>query len=165
MAAPCPFGVKGMDGAALDRCHGVFDKAGFVERVGVDHHLHIHLVRHRQAAVDGGGRGAPVFVQFQCAGPALDHLNQPFGARGVALARQAKVDGKRVQRLQHPAHVPRPGRAGGGQRAMCRPRAATQHRGDARMQRIFDLAGCYEMDMAVKATCRQDLAFTRDHLG
>ena len=36
MAAARAFGVEGMDGAAFERADGVFDEAGFVERVGVD---------------------------------------------------------------------------------------------------------------------------------
>jgi len=51
-----------MDCAAFQRRDSVFDKAGFIQRVGVDHHLHVHIVGHGQAAVDGGGRCAPIFV-------------------------------------------------------------------------------------------------------
>ena len=62
MAAPCPFGVKGMDSAALEGGECVLNKAGFIQRVGVDHHLHIHRIGDAKAAVDGGGGGAPVFM-------------------------------------------------------------------------------------------------------
>ena len=41
MAATRALGVEGMDGATLERGNGVLDEAGFVEGVGVDHHLHI----------------------------------------------------------------------------------------------------------------------------
>src|SRR5262249_22931305 len=34
-------GVKGVDGAALERLDGVLDEAGLVKRVGVDHHLYV----------------------------------------------------------------------------------------------------------------------------
>ena len=44
MAAACPFGVKGVDGAALHGADRMFHKTGFVQRVGVDHHLNIHVV-------------------------------------------------------------------------------------------------------------------------
>ena len=65
MAAARAFGMKGVDGAPADGRQRVFNKAGFVQRVGMDHHLHIHLVGDRQAAVDRGGRGAPVLMQLQ----------------------------------------------------------------------------------------------------
>ena len=39
MAAARAFGVEGMDGAALEGGDRVLDEAGFVERIGVDHHL------------------------------------------------------------------------------------------------------------------------------
>ena len=51
-------------------------KPDFVQRVGVDHHLHVVVIGDREAAVDGGGRGAPVLVQLQRAGAGLDHLHQ-----------------------------------------------------------------------------------------
>ena len=65
-------------------------KPDLVQRVGVDHHLHVHVVGDRQAAVDGGGRRAPVLVQLQRAGAGLHHLHQRVGARGVALARRGR---------------------------------------------------------------------------
>ena len=80
------FGVEGMNGAALEGGDGVFDKAGLVERIRVDHHLHVHLVGDAQAAIDGGGRGAPVFMQFQRTGPAQNLFIDALRFRGVALA-------------------------------------------------------------------------------
>ena len=79
MTATGTLGVVGVDGAALERAQCRFDKAGFVQRVGVDRHLHIVFVRHVQAVVDGRWRGAPVFVQFQADGACLDLLDQRFG--------------------------------------------------------------------------------------
>ena len=61
--------------------------------------------------------------------------------------------------------MPRPGRAGGGKRAMRRPRAPAQHRGKARMQRIFDLLRADIVNMAVKPASRQDTPLARDDLG
>ena len=52
----------------------------------MDHHLHVHVVGDGQAAVDGGGGGAPVFVQFQRTGAGVDHFDQRFGAGSVAFA-------------------------------------------------------------------------------
>ncbi|MNL37000.1 hypothetical protein D3C87_1591200 [compost metagenome] len=65
MATACPFGVEGMDGAALDGGNRVLHETALVQRIGVDHHLHVIFVSHRQAIVDGGGRRAPVLVQLQ----------------------------------------------------------------------------------------------------
>jgi hypothetical protein len=36
-----------------------------VERVGVDHHLHVVFVGDGEAIVDRGGRRAPVLVQLE----------------------------------------------------------------------------------------------------
>ena len=72
VAAACPFGMEGMDRAPPDRGQRVFDKAAFVQRIGMDHHLNIHRIGHRQAAVDGGGGGSPILVQFQAGGPGAD---------------------------------------------------------------------------------------------
>src|SRR3954468_3661536 len=43
-------GVEGVDGAARERLDGVLDEAAFVERVGVDHHLHVVVLGDREAA-------------------------------------------------------------------------------------------------------------------
>src|SRR6185436_7479455 len=57
-------GVEGVDGAALEGGDGVLHEARLVERVGVDHDLHVVVVAHGEGAVDDGGRGAPVLVQL-----------------------------------------------------------------------------------------------------
>ena len=51
-------------------------KPAFVQRVGMDRHLHVHLVGHRQAIVDRGRRGAPVFVQLQADRAGADLFDQ-----------------------------------------------------------------------------------------
>ena len=61
--------------------------------------------------------------------------------------------------------MPGPGRAGGGQRAMGRAGAAAKHGGHAGMQRVFDLLRADEVDVAVKATRRQNRALARNRLG
>ena len=76
MAAAGTFGVVGVDGAALEGAQGGFDEAGFIQGVGVNRHLHIVLIGHAQAVVDGRRGGAPVFVQFQPNGAGLDLLDQ-----------------------------------------------------------------------------------------
>ena len=101
VAAARAFGVEGVDGAALERRDGVLDEAGFVERVGVDHHLHVVVVGDRKAAVDRRRRRAPVLVQLERAGAGLDHLLERRRARRIALAGKAEIDRKGVGRLDH----------------------------------------------------------------
>ena len=165
VAAAGALGVEGMDGAALEGFYGVLDEAGFVQRVGMQHHLDVVIVGDAEAVIDRRRRGAPVLVQFQRAGAALDHLDQCSRARGVALARDTEIDRKRVERLDHPPHVPRAGRAGGRERAVRRPGAAAEHRGDARHQRVLDLLRADEMDVAVETARGEDLALACNDVG
>ena len=44
MPAAGTFGMEGVDRAALERRYGVLHKAGFIQRVGVDHHLHVETI-------------------------------------------------------------------------------------------------------------------------
>ena len=127
VAAAGAFGVEGVDGAALERLDGVLDEAGFVERVGVDHHLDVVIVGDRQAAVDRRRRRAPVLVQLERAGAGLDHFLERRRARRIALAGEAEIDRKIVRRLDHAREVERAGRAGGGERAVRRAGAAAEH--------------------------------------
>ena len=147
---------------ALDR---VLDEARFVQRIGVDHHLHVVVVGDAEAAVDRGGGGAPVLVQFQRAGAGLDLLDQRRRLRGVALAGEAEVHREFVGRLDHPGNVPGPGRAGGGEGAGGGAGAAAQHGGHARHQRLLDLLRADVVDVGVEAAGGEDLALARDHLG
>ena len=154
--AACAFGVKGVDRTALDRGDSVLDKAALVQGVSVDHHLHVHGIGDRKAAIDGCRCGTPVFVQLQGAGPGLDLLFQRSRQRCVALARKGKVHGKGVCGLQHASDVPWSGCTGRGKGAMCRAGSAAQHGGQPGMQRILDLLRTYEMNMAVEPSCGQD---------
>ena len=101
VTAAGPFGVKGVDGAAADGADRVFHKAGLVEGVGVDAHLHVEAVGHRQAAVDRGWGGAPVFVQLEAAGAGAHLLLDRFGGGGVALAVEAQIHRQALGGLQH----------------------------------------------------------------
>ena len=131
----------------------------------MDHHLDVVVVGDREAAVDRGRRRAPVFVQLQRAGAGLDHFFERRGPRRVALAGKAEIDRKIVGRLDHARDVPRPGRAGGRERAVRRSGAAAEHRGDAGHQRLVDLLRADEMDVGVEAAGGEDLAFAGDHFG
>ena len=131
MAAAGALGVEGVDRAALEGGDGVLDEAALVQRVGVDHHLHVHAVGDRQAAVDRGRRRAPVLVQLERGGAGLDLLDQRLGPAGVALAGEGEVDRQALGRQQHPLDMPGAGRAGGGVGAGRRAGAAADEGGDA----------------------------------
>mmetsp|Transcript_46019 Transcript_46019/g.107301 ORF Transcript_46019/g.107301 Transcript_46019/m.107301 type:complete len:393 (-) Transcript_46019:666-1844(-) len=83
-----------VDRPPADRRERVVDVAGLVERVGVDGDGDVVLVGEGEARVDGGGGRAPVLVQLEAGGARLDHLDQPAGVRGVALAGEAEVEGQ-----------------------------------------------------------------------
>src|SRR6202011_1651039 len=93
MAAAGAFGMEGMDGAALERGDGVLDEARLIERVGVDHHLHVVVVGDRQAAIDRCRGGSPVLVQLQRTGTAFDHLLKGCWARRIALPAKPRFTG------------------------------------------------------------------------
>ena len=70
------FRVVGVDRATFKRRDGIFDKAALVEGIGVDTHLHIHVVGDRETGPDGGGRRAPIFVNFEACGAGQDLFDQ-----------------------------------------------------------------------------------------
>ena len=72
MAAARAFGVIGVDRASFEGGDAVFDEARLVKRIGVDGDLYVVGFGHAEGAVDGGGRGAPVLVQFKADGPGFD---------------------------------------------------------------------------------------------
>ena len=107
---PAPSVWIGVDGAALDGGDGVFDEAGFVERVGVDGHLHVVLVGDRRQQSIAAG----VVPQSSCSlrpqAPASTCSCSASGMRGVALAGKAEVHRQAFGRLQHACRCTR-GRA------------------------------------------------------
>src|SRR5262249_49171222 len=70
-----------------------------------------------------------------------------------------------VRGLDHARQVPWSRRAGGGGGAGRRPGAAADHHGDAGVQRLLDLLGTDEIDVAVGASGGEDLALAGDRLG
>ena len=140
-------------------------KPDFVERVGVDHHLHVVIVGDRETAIDRRRCRAPVFVQLQRAGAGLDHFGKRRRSRGVAFAGEAEIDGEFIGRLDHAGDVKRAGRACGGEGAVRRSGAAAEHRCDARHQRFLDLLRTDEMNVRIEAAGREDFAFAGDNFG
>ncbi len=140
-------------------------KPELVERVGVDHHLHVVVVGHRQAAIDRRRCRAPVLVQLERTGAGLDHFLQRLRSRGIALAGKAEIDRKRIRRLDHARKMKRPRRAGGGVGAGGRPGAAAEHGSDAGHQRLVNLLRADEMDVRVEAAGGENFSFAGDHFG
>jgi hypothetical protein len=113
VAAAGAFGVEGVDGAALEGGDGVLDEARLVQRVGVDHHLHVVVVGDAQAVVDRRRRRAPVLVQLQRAGAGLDLLLQRAGSEALPLPAKPRFIGK-ASAASIMRRCARAGRAGGG---------------------------------------------------
>ena len=72
MTAARTFGVECVDHPLLHCADRIFDKATFIQRVGMDHDLYIHGFGNRKAGVNRCRRSTPVFMQFQRAGTAND---------------------------------------------------------------------------------------------
>src|SRR5271154_1718535 len=156
VAAAGAFGVIGVNGAAGDGRDGGFEEAGFVDGVGVNSDLDVVAIGGFQAGVDGGGSGAPVFVEFQAAGAGFDLLGEGrFGGR-VAFAEKTKIHGPSFGGLQHAGQIPGAGRAGGGGGAGSWAGAAADHCRDAVGDGAVNLLWRYEMDVAVDAAGRDD---------
>ena len=75
----------------------------------MDGDLDVELIGDAQAGVDGGRRGAPVFVQLQAHGAGVDLLAQRLGQAGVALAEEAEVHREVPRRPPACVDVPGPG--------------------------------------------------------
>src|SRR5262245_46941034 len=131
MPATCAFAVKAVNGSALEGSDGIFDKPALVQRVSVDSNLYIHVIRDREAAVDGGRSRAPVLMKLQAACPGLDLLNETDCRACVALAQNAEIHGKGIGSLEHPLDMPGSGRAGRGSCPRSWPRATPHQCGKA----------------------------------
>jgi len=165
VTAPRAFGVIGVNRSTLKGGDGVFDKAGLVQGVSVDGHLHVVVFGDAEASVDRRRRRAPVFMELQAHRPRLYLLPQARLQRTVTLAHQAKVQRKGVKRLQHPRHVPCPRGAGRGVGAGGGAGAAADHGGNARGDRRLNLLGTNEVDVGINAASGEDHAFSGDRLG
>ena len=164
MAATRTFGMEGLNGAAANGLDGFLNKTAFIQRVGMDGDLNIHLIRDRKAGINRLRCGAPILMQFQAAGACPDLFFQTRRQRSIPLAEEAKIHRKTLGGLQHALHMPRPGRTGGGECAMRRSGAAAEHGGNAGRQRFFNLLRANEMDMHINSARGQDTSFAGDDL-
>src|ERR1700731_2929229 len=153
-----------MNIASLEGGDRVFDKTGFVERIGVDRDGDVELLGDRQTAIDRRRGRAPILVQFEGEGAGLDHFDERLRLRCVALAEEAEIDRETLRRLQDAREVPRPRRAGRGGSAGGRAGAAAEQRRDAAVERLFGELRADQVDVAVDAAGRDDLALAGDDL-
>src|SRR4029077_3343970 len=130
-AATGSFGVKGVNRSSLEGGDCILDKDAFVQRVRVDKNLDIHVIRHREGAIDGGRGRTPVFMKLEAACTGLDLLNEARWRACVSFAEKAEVDGKPIGCLQHLLNVPRTWSTGRCIRPYCRSCPTTHHCGQA----------------------------------
>ena len=139
-------------------------KPELVERVGMEHHLHVVIVGDRQAAIDRGRRRPPVLMQLEGAGAAFDHLLERRGSRRIALAGKTEIHRQSVGGLDHAPDMPRSRRTGGGESAVRRPGPAAEQGGDAGHERLLHLLRADIVDMRVEAAGGENFSFAGDHL-
>ena len=90
VAATGALGVVHVDGAAADRRQGVLYETGFVQRVGVELDLEIHLVGDGEAGVDGGWHRSPILVDLQAEAAGRELLAQRTRRDGSCRARGSR---------------------------------------------------------------------------
>src|SRR5690606_10564072 len=142
----------------------VFDRAAFVDRIGMYRHLHIIVVGHCKAGIDRRWRRAPILMQLQAARTRQYLLLHAVGLGGIAAAGEDEVDGNGVGRLHHQFQIGRVRGACGRKGPRRRPRAAADERGDAARHRRIGLCGADIVEVRVDTASGQDEAFTCDHL-
>ena len=97
------FGVIGVDGAALEGRDRVLDEAALVQRVGVDHHLHVvgDRRRSRQQSIAAG-----VVPQSSCSlsaqAPAATCSISASGRDALPLPAKAEIHRQGIGGLEHP---------------------------------------------------------------
>ena len=165
MASPGTLRVIRVDCPAFERCDRIVDESRLVERVGVNRDLHVVLVRHGQATIDGGRRRAPVFVELQADGACADLLVKPLGPRTVPLAEEPEIHRQRIGRLQHPLEIPRSRRARSGFGARCRAGSTADKGRDATAERHVHLLRADEVNVRIDPAGCQDEAFAGDGFG
>ena len=79
MATSGALGMIGMDRASLERPQSVLHESRFVQRVGMNGHLHVQFVGDPEAAIDRGRSRSPVLVKLQSDRAREDLLPQRLG--------------------------------------------------------------------------------------
>ena len=162
VAAAGAFAVVDVHDPAVDGGDGVLVVAGLVQRVGVDLDLEVVLVGELHGGLDGGRRGRPVLVDLEARGAGQDLLHQRARRRRVALAEVAEVERDVRHRLQHALDVED---AGAFDAHRLRPRAAADHRGEARVLILVELLHGIEVRVDVDEARRADHPFHREDVG
>src|SRR5438445_591625 len=131
VAATGSFGVKGVNSSSLEGCDSILDKAAFVQGVSVDENLHIHVIRDREAAIDGGWGRTPVFMKLEGARAGLDLLDEACRSTCIAFTEKAEVHGEGIGGLDHPLNMPGTWSTGGCIRPNSRSCSTAHHCGEA----------------------------------
>ena len=159
------FGMESVYDTILERFNRVFHESGLIQRVSVNHHLHVQFIRHAETAVDSCRRGAPVFMELKGASSGMNLLFKRRGETAVAFPRESQIHRPFVGRLYHFPDVPWTGRAGRRIRACRGSRSSAQHRCDAGGESFVDLLGTDEVYVAIEAAGGHNFSFTGDYFG
>src|ERR1700747_872331 len=163
MSATGSFRMKCMNGPALEGCDCIFDEAAFVERVGMNKNLHVHVICDRQAGINSGGCRTPVLMKLQAAGPRLDLFNETYCRARITLTEETEIHREGIGGLEHPQNVPGTWSTCGCVRPYRGSCASAHHRGQARIKSFFDLLRADVMNVSVNAAGRNNLALAGDH--
>ena len=165
MTAAGAFGVVGVDGAALERGERGFDEAGFVQRVGVDRHLHVvSSATLRQQSIAAG-----VVPQSSCSlrpmAPASTCSLSASGRLALPLPRKPRFIGKASAACSMRAMCQGPGVQVVALVPVAGPVPPPIMVVTPRHQRFFDLLRADEVDVRVDAAGGDDHAFAGDDFG
>mmetsp|Transcript_24303 Transcript_24303/g.37461 ORF Transcript_24303/g.37461 Transcript_24303/m.37461 type:complete len:405 (+) Transcript_24303:486-1700(+) len=97
--------VVGMNRSILHGCQTSLTARAFVERIGMNRHLNIVLLRHAQTIVNGRRRGAPILVQFEPTCTRFNGIDQALRFGRVAFPRKPKVQRQTIGSLHHHAQM------------------------------------------------------------
>ena len=153
-----------MNGAVFKGRNRIFNKARFIQGVGVNGDLSIGFFRHGQTAINGRRRGTPVFVQFEADGAGGNLLMQGIRQAGVAFTQKPKIHRKAVGGFEHARHVPGAGSYCGGVGPGGRSGTTTQHGGHTRSQGLFNLLWADKVNVRIDTACGDDMALTGNHI-
>src|SRR5258708_38880534 len=99
MSATRALGMISMNRSSFDRCNRFFDKAGFVDRVGMNRYLDIVLVGNLQTSIDCRRGRAPILMQLQSAGAGFNLFRERRQRTGVSLSPATNITGPGLRGL------------------------------------------------------------------